>query len=323
MPDTVINIHLAFRQCTKLKEIRIPPLVTSITNAAFLGCSSLSTIYLLSNVLSCGGNSFSAPSKNIYFKGTINDWCVNKYGELRKNGFTLYVFDEAEQVYKKPTHVTIENNVSEGYVFTSQKELQEVIIKDNVTSLGGEQAFKSCTNLENVTLGNGLTSIPAGGFDGCSKLKDVVFPNSLKTIGSTNYSSGAFRGCTSFTKVEIPDSVELIGSFAFRGCTGIKSVVIGNGQLHICPMAFGGCSSLETVDIGSGVYQIDGDIFWGCSKLKSIIIRALEPPVVDQNTVDEMLCSIYVPDESIETYKAADVWSTIADRIKPLSELPQ
>lgn len=316
LPDTITRLSHAFRQAAHLAEITIPPLITSLINASFLNASKLEKIRFSSKLTTIQQNAFAeTPAKEVYFEGTIDDWIENNYGELRSRGFTLYINNE------QPTHITIDKNPTEGYIFTGQKTIEEIVITDNVTSLGNA-AFNSCTNLENVTLGNGLTSIPAGGFDGCSKLKDVVFPNSLKTIGSTAYSSGAFRGCTSFTKVEIPDSVELIGSFAFRNCTGIKSVVIGNGQLHICSMAFGGCSSLETVDIGSGVYQIDGDIFWGCSKLNSVIIRALVPPIVDANAIDE-LPNIYVPDDSVAAYKAADIWSNIAGRIKPISELPQ
>lgn len=322
LPNTVTNISIAFFGHNALKEIRIPPLVTNIVANAFHTCSSLTTIYLSNSLLSCENKSFySTPRKDIYFKGTIKDWYVNKYGDLRSNGFTLYIFDELDQTYKKPTSVVIEENPSEFYIFTGQKEIQEVLIKDNVTTIN-KSAFSSCSSLENVTLGNGLTSISIHAFDYCSKLKDVVFPNSIKTIGDPDYSQGAFRGCTSLTKLEIPDSVELIGSFAFRDCTGIKSVVIGNGHLRIGSMAFGGCSLLETIDIGSGIYQIDADCFWKCSKLKSIIIRALEPPVIDSNVANDISGNIYVPDDSVEAYKTADVWSSIASLIKPISALP-
>ena len=33
-------------------------------------------------------------------------------------------------------------------------------------------------------------------------------------------------------------------------------------------------------------------------------------------------CNIYVPDALVATYKAATNWSTLAARIKPISELP-
>lgn len=320
LPDTVIGVQQTFRNCATLKEIKIPPLETSIGSGAFLGCSSLSTIYFSSSLLSCGSNSFTSPKKDIYFKGTIKDWYINKYVHLRSIGFTLYIFDELDHTYKKPTSVVIEENPSEDYIFNGQTELQEVIIEDDVTTIR-DYAFSSCSNLENVTLGNGLTKISNHAFDYCGNLKEVIFPDSIKTIGGADYASGAFRGCTSLTKLEIPDSVELIGSFAFRDCTGIKSVVIGNGHLRIGSMAFGACSLLETIDIGSGIYQLDGDCFWRCNKLKSIIIRALEPPAIDSNAVNDITgVYIYVPDDSVEAYKIADNWSTLASKIKPLSE---
>ena len=51
------------------------------------------------------------------------------------------------------------------------------------------------------------------------------------------------------------------------------------------------------------------------------------PSIVAANTTDKILdgtndCLIYVPDESVEAYKAANNWSEeyIVNRIKPISE---
>ena len=42
--------------------------------------------------------------------------------------------------------------------------------------------FQYCYGLESVTLNEGITSIGNGAFDGCSKLKGINLPSSLKII---------------------------------------------------------------------------------------------------------------------------------------------
>ena len=58
-----------------------------------------------------------------------------------------------------------------------------------VTSLG-TYAFKSCTSLTSVTIGNAVTSIGDGAFVYCSSLTSVTIPNSVTSIGG-----GAFVFC--------------------------------------------------------------------------------------------------------------------------------
>ena len=49
-------------------------------------------------------------------------------------------------------------------------------------------------------------------FYGCNKLSDIVFPESITTIGER-----AFAGCDKLTRITIPHSVSHIGTEAFAG----------------------------------------------------------------------------------------------------------
>ena len=89
-----------------------------------------------------------------------------------------------------------------------------------VTSVSNS-AFYHCTNLTNVTIGNGVTSIGDDTFSGCSSLTNIKIPDSVTSIGW-----GAFRGCSSLTNITIPDSVISIGSYAFSGCSGLESITL-------------------------------------------------------------------------------------------------
>ena len=65
----------------------------------------------------------------------------------------------------------------------------------SVTSIG-DYAFRGCSGLTSVTIGNRVTSIGEEAFYGCTGLTSVTIPNSVTSIGS-----GAFSGCSSLTSV--------------------------------------------------------------------------------------------------------------------------
>ena len=164
-------------------------------------------------------------------------------------------------------------------------------------------AFRECTSLTSVTIGDSVTSIGDYAFSGCASLTSVeVDPNNAyyksvdgvlytkdgKTLlfyprGKTNtifitpnfvtiIADDAFSKCTSLTSVTIGDSVISIGAFAFEECHSLTSVTIGNSVTSIDHHAFFYCSSLENVTIGNSVTSIGYGSFSGCTSLTSINI---------------------------------------------------
>lgn len=77
----------------------------------------------------------------------------------------------------------------------------------------GNNAFSSCTNIESLTIPEGITSIGEYAFSDCMALKNIIIPNSVKSIGEH-----AFGACMNLEKVTIPESVTTIDKFAFSKC---------------------------------------------------------------------------------------------------------
>ena len=144
------------------------------------------------------------------------------------------------------------------------------------------------TELINAVIGDCVNTIGAGAFFNVPSLKSVTIPNTVTTI-----ESGAFSGCTSLSSVTIPDSVTEIGAYAFENCSG-----------------------LSTVTIGSGITSIGMNAFVNCSGLTSITIHATTPPYFNVTSFhDTNNCPIYVPCESVNTYKTDTIWDMHANRI--------
>lgn len=137
--------------------------------------------------------------------------------------------------------------------FRECTELTSVAIGNRVTSVG-DSAFYGCTGLTSVIIGNGVTKIGDSSFYGCAGLTSVIIGNGVTSIGNL-----AFNRCTGLTSVTIPDSVTSIGDGAFYGCTGLASITVGSGVAEIGWGAFSGCTGL------TGVYITDLAAWCGIS----------------------------------------------------------
>jgi hypothetical protein len=195
-----------------------------------------------------------------------------------------------------------------------------VVIPEEVTYMNrtrkvtkiGESAFRDCSNLTSVTIGNSVTSIGNNTFRGCSSLTSVTIGNSVTSIGES-----AFYGCSNLTSVTIPNGVTSIGNSAFRGCSKLASISIPNSVTSIGNSAFSGCSSLTSVTIGNSVTSIGEAAFSGANTNIPTIISLIENPfaiegkisnssVFSLNTFNN--ATLYVPQGTIDKYKATSGW---------------
>lgn len=125
----------------------------------------------------------------------------------------------------------------------------------------------------------------------------------------------------SITSITIPNDVTKIKDYAFSYCRLLISVTIPNSVTNIDIYSFYYCESLTSIDIPSSVRMIGSSAFERCTSLRSITIRATIPPLYVDNTTFSGIATgskIYVPEESVDTYKAAEGWSTYASKIQAI-----
>ena len=214
------------------------------------------------------------------------------------------------------TDITLPNSVTtiSGAAFTNCTSLSSLTIGTSVQVIGNS-AFQNCTSLPSVTIPNSVTTIEGYAFRNCTSLTSLTIGNSVTTIGTY-----AFESCRSLTGVTIPDSVTTIGAYAFESCRSLTGVTIPNSVTSIGDGAFYDCSGLTIASIGSGVTSIGTSAFRHCSGLTSITIEATTPPTLgDGSFYNTNNCPIYVPAESVSTYKSATgYWSNWKDRIQAI-----
>lgn len=122
----------------------------------------------------------------------------------------------------------------------------------------------------------------------------------------------------------VKSGVSTIGSSSFQDCQKLQGVTLpSTGLSTIATDAFNNCKSLTTIDIPASVTAIQTRAFYNCSGLVTMIVRNTTPPTMPDNAVlnTNSLTSIYVPDASVNAYKAATGWSSKASIIKPISDM--
>ena len=122
-----------------------------------------------------------------------------------------------------------------------------------------------------MTIGNSVTSIGSGAFEGCSGLTSVTF-NAEKCTEMGSYNYPVFRDCTNLKSLTIGNKVTTIPDYAFKDCSGLTSVTIPNSVTSIGDCVFSGCTGLTTMTIPNSVTSIDNYAFYGCSGLTSVTI---------------------------------------------------
>lgn len=102
--------------------------------------------------------------------------------------------------------------------FRNCTELEEVVLEGNVNYVGGS-AFKGCSSLKQINVD--CEEVSDNAFENCTNLTSVVFTG-MKKMGKE-----VFKGCTSLREVSIPQNVEYLNCSSFLKCESVEITVYG------------------------------------------------------------------------------------------------
>ena len=341
--DTPVQLGATAEKSTQFWFV-IPPVTFSKGFTISISCtdsrvfekSTAKDLTLVRNLLSKMSpiliDNQSLPSNVIYYTSS-DDKIINLF---ESSGFDVSV---VSNVYADGLGVmTFDGEVTSiGYhAFYSNSRLTSIVLPNGVMSIG-DGAFWECENLTSVTLPDCLTSIGGRAFCFCTSLTDIIIPTNVKEIGGEAFDNCSsltsialpegllyidnqlFFGCRSLKDVYIPNSVTLIGKEAFYGCKSITTVSLPEQLRSIGNSSFSGCSNLEEIVIPDSVTKIETLAFYNCGSITSITVLPQTPPQGGSLMLDETNDSpIYVPSESVDTYKNTSFWIKYADRIQAI-----
>lgn len=116
------------------------------------------------------------------------------------------------------------------------------------------------------------------------EITEIIIPDGTEDIGEV-----AFFGCTNLRSVRLPDSLRYIREEAF-GESGLESVTIPEGVKGIDEKAFFSCGRLKRIEVTGHDTFVGPDAFGDCRNLLEGYVACGYPPVC--NPPEELLYTL-------------------------------
>ena len=242
-----------------------------IERKAFYGCTGIKTAVIdlsndtkknitLEDWTSPYTGNYNTSSKTYNFtlqqSGTLSfDWWVSSESGRDK---LIVVLDGSTVLTKSGEDSgTFSQSVSAGI-----HTLVVKYTKDGIFYSGQDKA-----SVYNIKIEGGVYDISPEAFRGCTSLASLTLGDSIQYIGAS-----AFRECSSLTEVKIPNLVTRLGDYCFASTTALKHVELCDSLQGIGTSCFSG-SGLESISIPASVKNIGDYAFDDCTKLADVVIE--------------------------------------------------
>ena len=198
--------------------------------------------------------------------------------------------------------------------------------EDLSTELNNQSTLLSTQTTSISDIITALQNKAAGG--GSTDIEDAMVTRSLSGAYVNNRVTSIGTEALRATQISSLhcEEVTTVGGEALRDCRNLVSIYLPKCKT-LTGYAVGICPLLERADLDS-IETIQAYSFYNCPKLAIVVIRTTSK-VCTLSNVNAFTSSgiasgtgyVYVPDNLVDSYKAASNWSTYANQIKGLSEL--
>ena len=274
---------------SKLESIKLPPNIVSIGSLAFRYCklteftipNSLTSIQV-SSFQDSGITKFIFDNNNIAIANV--NWIINTPCNTIELGPNCTNFNVYDNCLYSSDYKTL-------YRCATYRD--SITFHPNITAFANEALNR--VRLTTLTIPSAVTTLPLG-FASDSLLQTINLNN------VTNINNMSVFSSAKLISIDLSNIIGYLGNRCFR------------------------YSLLTFIKIGSGVTNLQS-AFLDCNNISTIICYATTPPSTTNQSFPGAINNavandlhVYVPDASINTYKATGYWAQLADYIHPLSE---
>ena len=246
----------------------IPNNVTTIGSSAFYACKGMTSIEIPSNVKNIGIAAFkeSGITTIILHEGLET---IASEAFMQSSLTAITIPNSVTSIggyYAKTEYVTLANGKTQKFTYTYRG------------------CFDQCENLQSVTFGTGLTCIPRGAF-WLSGLESVHFntPTNIKEIAFA-----AFYGCWKLKNIVIPEGVETIGRSAFVDNIALTSIKIPSSLTYFDVTSLSGAMNLKKIIVPSINQWCTMD--YGNNRMVGSLNSAVENYDFNGDSTEGLLC---------------------------------
>lgn len=157
-----------------------------------------------------------------------------------------------------------------AYAYQDCDDITEVRFEEPCTLTEiGEYAFLGCSNIKELQLPESLKSIGEGAFRECESLEILTIPSGVKTLPKYMCAWNA-----ALVEVTLPEGVDDIGSHAFAYCSSLSGIYLPSSVRHLGSNVFSFCSSLRDITLPKGMKEVESYCFSECVALESATLPA-------------------------------------------------
>lgn len=249
-------------------------------------------------------------AKKLYEESSIQN-IANAIREKNKST-TTYKVGEMAAAIAAITGGGADHSVEDAIITRS---ISGAYSNDRITTIG-VCAFLGCFNLAAIDLPN-VTQVKRNAFDSCKFLQTINLPK------VTEFDRDVFAD-TAIQQADFP-LVTTMGSGCFRKARNLTSANLP--LITDLPADTFRESTIRTADFAA-VTNINRTAFTDCTSFETLIIRTPSVCVISDisvalrgSKISAGTGYIYVPDNLVDSYKAATNWVALANQIKPISAL--
>ena len=275
----------AFRNCTSLKSISIPPQITSTSINQFSGCSSLADVNIQTPLKVIESGTFrgctefegvdlseleelrnASAGVGVFLGTKIKEFNAPKLKTLGTTSNTAHFQETPIERVVSMGEVEVLPDGSANYsVFNKCQSLVEGNLPPTLKTIGA-YCFNECSALETINIPTSVTKIGNSAFQRCSSLylDEVNLPN-LTTFGSNVFAYVKVRKINLGKLTSLPAGSANLQNYGDKSV--LEEIVLGDGITSLPGYAFGGYTNLRTINIPQSVTTIGANAFANCRAL--------------------------------------------------------
>ena len=226
------------------------------------------------------------------------------------------------------------NWYKQAFVKGETLPLMTFTIADSVTNINSLFSNSSIARVR-LSGGKNVREMNATMFQ-CKRL--VEFSIADQALPEATNLMQLLSNCSALTTVDLsswrPDKVTSLTN-ALSFCSSLESANLSGWstkELQRTNSLFYQDGALKMINISgwtSEAIEVTNDMLYGCLALEALVIdspsvfRITGVNAIANSSIQRGTGFVYVPDSLVNEYKSATNWTTVANQIKPLSELPQ